>query len=77
MLTAIGEANLIQLFAWYAAFVLLRAASPSLATARDMAAALSLAAAMFAANLSGSHVMFAAVATAGAAYLFEIGRAHV
>ncbi len=74
MLAAIAEANLIQLFAWYAAFALLHAARPRMAATCDMAAAFSLALAMVAANLLAAPLLFGSVATAGAIYLFATSK---
>ncbi len=70
ILHAVAEANIIQLFAWYAAFVLLYEGSAKLATRRDMAAAFCLAAALLAANILNAPVLFAVIATAGGIYLF-------
>lgn len=74
MLAAIAEANLIQLFAWYAAFVLLRAASPRAATMRDLAAAFFIALAILAASAPATPPLFGAFATAGAIYLFTTSK---
>jgi exosortase/archaeosortase family protein len=74
MLSAIAEANLIQLFAWYAACVLLHAASPRLATTRDMAAAFLIAFTMVVANLLAAPLLFGVAVTAGAIYLFATSK---